>query len=376
MPDLPVSDAERTQWQVLEQHALSDKHGVVFQQLLVILTLNLVNERIDWNDETFHRVFDPEISQRSPRYNVLIGLCTIAKATTSSSPIVEIPPWNGEQPQAFLRPILPADHPVLQSQWLPRQDVFQSAPVSVISSTLDSLGLSLDQEKLLCRRRQLLAILPHNRMHSTLSTHLELFRLIREVESELDNPVDHRYMGVIAFSRCQEFAPFLSRWAQLSDAEYLLSGLARHFEQEHSIRNRLAILLAGYIVHRQYFGFADATEEAPHLPTHLSRRGLRTFEEAVLSYTRNFGLEVTLQSLAPTIHINRDQSQGRLQKWKDFWNQNYPIRWNSHMEPSATSKPEALHQPQPTWDVKDVPSVQESQGLWDALKHYFTCCCT
>ena len=260
---------------------------------------------------------------------------------------------------------------------------FQSTRISVISSILDRLGLSLDQELLLGRRRQLLAILPRHRMQgapvslpTTFSLQLELSRLIPEVESELDKPVDTQWIGVIAFSRCEGFAPFLDPWSQTLEADYVVSDMAAKFERERSPRNRLALLLVGYIIHRHLFGTGEAMKEAPHIPYHLSRRGLDTFEEAVKSYARNFQLESVLQSLMPSMRLKFDRSQGRLQQWKDFWNQNYPGNWELHTKSSALSRPESLQTVPSTWDMADLRADDGQRSLGDTIPRFFTGCFT
>jgi hypothetical protein len=136
-------------------------------------------------------------------------------------------------------------------------------------------------------------------MQSALSPHLELSCLVGEVKYELENPVDPRYVAVIAFGRCKKLESFLSHWVQTAEAQYLVSHLAANFGNEQFTRTRLPMLLVICPIHRWIFGAGEATGEAPHLPVYLSRRGLYIFEEAAVTYAQHSGLKSTLHSLAP-----------------------------------------------------------------------------
>src|ERR1700744_5535607 len=76
-PMLVVPDMERLNWGVLKEEAFSGTHRVAFQQLLVILTLNLVT--IDWTDNTLHAMVSvfPGFPQKA-RYEVLLAVLRIA----------------------------------------------------------------------------------------------------------------------------------------------------------------------------------------------------------------------------------------------------------------------------------------------------------
>lgn len=335
-PTFAVSDIEREPWLILEQEAFEGPYARTFQQLLLILLLNLVPaDGIQWTYKILREIFHPEYDSRSQRLNILRAVSKMSKSSPMQDFHIDAEGHtDAEAWRNFLRPIVGQDHPLLKTQRF--EHIFQAATIKDISAILDGLGLHLDYEPLLHFRHRIQAILPRQLLGQSmvevplsLESCSNLIHILQEMGSEVEG-VDPRYITVIALHRSKGL--FLPNWVQTLDAAYLVQEVVQRFEAEPSQLNRVVLLLVGYIIHLHLFGTMNTTglpedtlKQLDRLPDNLHREGVRTFGEALSSYAQVSGLTIMLDSLVPGISSSLNISAKQCEKWKHFWNERFLI---------------------------------------------------
>ncbi|KIX92571.1 uncharacterized protein Z520_11747 [Fonsecaea multimorphosa CBS 102226] len=134
-------------------------------QLVVILTPSFVN--FDFTTTSFGAILPQDQAAPSPKHEALQVLQEIADLEPTET--VKDPLLIGDQFEALLRPILRTANPTRLPTWDPTSDGYESTPYPNILSTLEGLGLHLDEETFFNRPRQVLDILPRHLFLSGLS---------------------------------------------------------------------------------------------------------------------------------------------------------------------------------------------------------------
>lgn len=330
------------------------------QQLLIILISHVVADGIPWTSEMLHRFLKPSLSPPQPRRLVLQTLHEIAKMPSTESTRATSVKVSGETLRGFIRPFLSTKRPLR---------AFQSSPIRTISSMLDQLGLHLDEARLLIRRHQLLVSCFYDEkprspllIGMNLQVHVELDMELTRVKQELDDPLDGRIARIIALDHCSD----LTLWAETCEAELAINEIMQNFEQERSRRNRLASLIACYIIHLLFFGPSTASSnEPPRLPSHLSLPGVSLFGQAVQSYSECFCLGVTLDSL--TERKFNKLSFERMGDWRNFWPQHDHSRAfgeasESHLSTEVTDQSSQLAK-----EAEDICPGKSEWRFWEFL---------
>lgn len=187
--------------------------------LIILVCILCADVEHEWVENWRHS-FSPQYVCPTVRYAILDSILQLARSP-DAKPDLDL--WDPiEAWKAFLRPILPQDHPCLRTR-SPRP--FQSSNIWQIQSVLDSLKYSTDTASILelnGRLRQILSpeliVVPDISIALSLSPGTEFLSQCQELQSFLGPGIDDECMTIIAYSKCGWGSEFLHRWSGTLEA--------------------------------------------------------------------------------------------------------------------------------------------------------------
>ena len=346
LPDPPtfaVSEIEADKWGRLKNEALSSAIQHTFARLLIILVcIFCANVKHKWVKHWRHS-FSPLYVHRTVRYAILNSILQLARSPDAKPDLELEDPIEGWQ--AFLRPILPQNHPCFGSRSI---HVFQSSNIRQVASILDRQGYGFDMASILELNGRLRRILspdliavPDISLPLSLSPETHLLRRCQELQAFLGPGIEDDCMTVIAYSRCGWGSAYLQHWFQhwsgTLEAAWLVDSLLRKIEET---ANRplqlLSQLVAANLIYHQLLEKGNATHEGSRLPWGLSQWELYLIPEGLVSCARYFGLHSELQQIAPpSLLLTFELSQDVAKQWEELWRQRFPPHWRLHLPVSG-----------------------------------------
>ena len=338
-PTFAVSKPEAEKWNCLKNDALSSAIQHTFARLLIILVCDLCADvEHEWI-QYWHHSFSPLYVHSTVRYAILDSILQLARSP-DAKPDLE---WHSsiEAWQAFLRPILPQDHPCFSAR---SPQPFQSSDIWRIQSILDSQKHGTDAASILelnGRLRQILSpeliAVPEMSVPVSFTSGSEFVSRCRELQALLGADIEDDCITVLAYSKCGWGSEFLHHWSGTLEAAWLIDSLLRKIEDTSDRHlQMLSHLVAANLIYHHLVGSDKATHCGSRLPWGLSQWECYLVPEGLASSARFFGVEWELQKIASkSLFVTADLSHDTAKQWEELWRQRFPPLWRPYMSMSA-----------------------------------------